>query len=446
MAVNLMSNNQNKAYQKHLTILNREDIEKLLKLDFKFYQIANNIQKHPTTISKEILNNRTEHKPSNFNNKSNYCKYKNTCSLKNICNSNCHSECRRCGKCNSVCSQYELDICHKLLKPPYVCNSCSNYAQCRKIKYVYIASEAQKKYELTLSSSREGINISEEQLQKLDDLISPLVKQGQSIKLIYRNHKKEIPCKVNCLYNYIDAGLLSVKNIDLPRRVKYKVRNNKNKSNANPKRDYSYRVHRTYEDFQNMLKENPNAHIVEMDTVIGTNEKGKVLLTLLFREFNFMIARLLPDKSSKSVKDELDNIEKIIGTELYRRIFKYILTDNGGEFQKPEELETSADGTKRSSIYYCEPNRSDQKGKAEKNHEYIRYIIPKGTSMDKYIQSDIDLMMSHINSTAREVLNYAIPYDMASIYLGKETLKKLKFKKILPDNIILKPYLINKKK
>ena len=321
-----MSNKQNKAYQKHLTLLNREDIEKLLKLDFKLYQIADNIQKHPTTISKEILNNRTEHKPSNFNNRTNHCKHKNNCTLQNICNSNCHAECRRCGKCNEVCSKYELDICEKLLKPPYVCNACTSYAQCRKIKYIYVASKAQKKYETKLTSSRKGINISEEELQKLDNLISPLIRQGQSIKLIYRNHKNEIPCKKSCLYNYIDLGLLSVKNIDLPRKVRYKIRNqNKNKK----KKDYSYRIGRTYEDFQNMLKENPSAHIVEMDTVIGTAETGKVLLTLLFREFNFMIARLLPDKSSKSVKNELDNIEKIIGTELYKRVFKYILTDNG---------------------------------------------------------------------------------------------------------------------
>ena len=78
--------------------------------------------------------------------------------------------------------------------------------------------------------------------------------------------------------------------------------------------------------------------------------------------------------------------------------------------------------------------------------KYIRYIIPKGTSMDNYTQSDIDLMMSHINSTAREVLNFAIPYDMASIYLGMDTMNKLGFSKIHPDDIILKPYLINKKK
>lgn len=437
-----MSNKHNKHYQKHLTLLNREDIEKLLKLGFKFYQIADNIQKHPTTISKEILNNRTEHKPSNFNNKSNYCKYKNNCNFTNICNSNCHTECRRCGKCNSVCSHYELDLCVKLLKPPYVCNSCNCYSQCRKIKYVYVALEAQKKYETFLVSSRQGSNISEEALTKLDNLVSPLIKQGQSVKLIYRNHKDEIPCSVNCLYNYINCGLLSVKNIDLPRRVKYKVRN---KNNSKTKKDYSYRIGRTYDDFQKFLVENPNINVVEMDTVEGI-KGGKVLLTMIFRNFNFMIARLLPNKTSKAVKKELDNIEKIIGTELFKRVFKCILTDNGGEFQRPDELEIGIDGSKRCWIFYCDANRSDQKAKVEKNHEYIRYIIPKGTSMDNYTQANINLMMSHINSTAREVLNFAIPYDMASIYLGMDTMKKLGFSKIQPDDIILKPYLINKKK
>ena len=442
MVVNTLSNKGNKHYQKHLTLLNREDIEKLLKAGFKFYQIAENIQKDPTTISKEVKKYRTEHFPSNFNNRNNYCKNKNSCTIKNLCNSNCHSECRRCGKCNSICSQYELDLCVKLLKPPYVCNACNCYPQCRKIKYVYLASNAQKNYENSLISCREGINTSEEKLQKIDQLISPLIQQGQSIKLIYANHKEEIGCSIRCLYNYIDMGLFSVKNIDLPRRVKYKVRN---KNNNKTKKDYSYRIGRTYDDFQKFLIDNPNINVVEMDTVEGI-KGGKVLLTMIFRNFNFMIARLLPNKTSEAVKKELDNIEKIIGTELFKRVFKCILTDNGGEFQKPDELETSIDGSKRCWIFYCDANRSDQKAKVEKNHEYIRYIIPKGTSMDNYNQSDIDLMMSHINSTAREVLNFAIPFDMASIYLGMDTMKKLNFFKIHPDNIILKPYLINKKK
>lgn len=120
-----MGSNKNPVYQKHLSLLDREDIEQLLKESFKFYQIADRIRKRPTSISKEILNNRTQHQPSNFNNKSNYCKYQNTCTLTNLCTSNCYTECRRCGKCNSICPNYELEICEKLLKPPYVCNSCS---------------------------------------------------------------------------------------------------------------------------------------------------------------------------------------------------------------------------------------------------------------------------------------------------------------------------------
>ena len=70
MVVVVLKNNLNTAYQKHLTLFNRENIEKLLKAGFKFYEIADKIQKHKTTISKEVKKYRTEHKPSNFNNKS----------------------------------------------------------------------------------------------------------------------------------------------------------------------------------------------------------------------------------------------------------------------------------------------------------------------------------------------------------------------------------------
>ena len=440
-----MKNDKNPVYQKHLTLIDREDIEKLLKEGFKLHQIAERVRKETSTISKEIKRNKIEYHSSGFNNSHNYCKYKNTCKLQNVCEANCHTECRRCKKCNDVCQSYELDMCERLLKPPYVCNSCNGYGNCKKIKYLYVAGEAQKKYEKNLKSSREGINLTEEQLKKLDDLVSPLIKQGQSVKLIYVNHKDEIPCSERCLYNYIELNLLTAKNIDLQRRVRFKVRDKK-KNKENAKKDYSYRIGRTYEDFKKLLNQEPNIVVVEMDTVEGV-KGGKCLLTLLFRNCNFMIAKLLPDKESKSVKKAFDGIEKAIGTEIFKRIFKCILTDNGGEFRRPEELELSINGTdKRCNVYYCEANRSDEKGKIEKNHEYIRYIIPKGKSMDSYGQELINLMMSHINSVARELLNFATPYDMAKVYLGMDTIKKFGISKIQPDNIILKPQLINKKK
>ena len=88
MVVISLNNKLNSAYQKHLTSLNREDIEKFLKAGFKFYQIAKIIQKDPTTVSKEVKKYRTEHFPSNFNNKNNYCKNKRFCTIKDLCNSN----------------------------------------------------------------------------------------------------------------------------------------------------------------------------------------------------------------------------------------------------------------------------------------------------------------------------------------------------------------------
>lgn len=436
----MLKNNKNSVFQKHLKNIDREDIERLLKAGFKFYQIAERLRKDPTTISKEVKRNRTMHNPSGFNNSSNHCKHKRNCTIKNLCASNCHSLCSKCSKCNNVCSHFELAVCERLLHPPYVCNPCSNYTQCRKVKFIYFASEAQKKYKDILVSSRQGINMTEEELTKTDNLVSPLIKKGQSVKTIVKNNKNKLSCGASSLYNYIDMGLLSIKNIDLPRRVRYKPRG----KNPKLKKDYKYRIGRTYEDFKNFLEENPNINVVEMDTVEGVKGE-KVLLTLIFRNFNFMIARIIPDKTSKSVIDEFNNLEKIFTPELFKRFFKCILTDNGGEFQNPEELEKSIDGSKRTSIFYCNPNRSDQKGKVEKNHVYIRYIIPKGTSMNKYTQEDIDLMMSHINSTAREIFNFATPIDMATPYLGTETLKKLNVFKVSPNNIILKPSLINNK-
>ena len=47
----------------------------------------------------------------------------------------------------------------------------------------------------------------------------------------------------------------------------------------------------------------------------------------------------------------------------------------------------------------------------EKNHEYIRYVLPKGKSMDLYDQEDITLLMNHINSTKRKSLGGKAPYE-----------------------------------
>jgi len=80
----------------------------------------------------------------------------------------------------------------------------------------------------------------------------------------------------------------------------------------------------------------------------------------------------------------------------------------------------------------------------EKNHEFIRYVLPKGTSFDKLLQTDINLMINHINSFARESLYWFTPFDVAKFTMDKEVLKKLNLKKISPNEIQLNTKLLKK--
>lgn len=190
------------------------------------------------------------------------------------------------------------------------------------------------------------------------------------------------------------------------------------------------------------MEAHPDTDIVEMDTVKGSREKGKCLLTLLFRSCSFMIIILLPDCTQKSVIKAIDDLCETIGIRTFKKYFLVILTDNGSEFKNPWEIEKNEAGTHRTYVFYCDPYVSNQKGRLEKNHEYIRYIIPKGRSMYKYTQEDINLMASHINSTARDSLNGASPFDLANLLLDKKIPLLTGQHKVSPDNVVLKPVLI----
>ena len=93
-------------------------------------------------------------------------------------------------------------------------------------------------------------------------------------------------------------------------------------------------------------------------------------------------------------------------------------------------------------LYYCDPRHSEQKGEIEKNHEYIRYVLPQGTSFDAMTQEKVDLLMSHINSTARPSLQGRSPIELALQHFGKDTVEKLGLHVIRADDVCLKPELL----
>ena len=241
------------------------------------------------------------------------------------------------------------------------------------------------------------------------------------------------------MYNYVGANLFKATNFDLPRKVRYKPRKKRKPVSI---RAYEYRNNRTYKDFERFMEQHPEAGVVEMDTVKGTNERGQTLLTMLFRNCSLMLIFLLPSCTQNSVEAVFNGLSKQLGVELFQTIFPVILTDNGPEFKDPNSLEYTSDGELRTNIFYCDPNSAWQKARLEKNHEFIRYIIPKGKSMAGFNNEDIKLMANHINSIARKSLNDRTPCELAEILLNKKLLNSLEIKRIHPDAVLLKPILI----
>ena len=155
-----------------------------------------------------------------------------------------------------------------------------------------------------------------------------------------------------------------------------------------------------------------------------------------------MLAYLIDSKEMKNTVGVFDCLEECLGTEMFRELFQVVLTDNGREFADPELFETGKEGKQRTRLYYCEPRKSEQKGKLEKNHEYIRYILPKGKSFDELTQEKVLLMINHINNTTRPKLRGSTPMKQALKKLDKNAMEKLGLKVIPADDIYLKPELL----
>ena len=137
-----------------------------------------------------------------------------------------------------------------------------------------------------------------------------------------------------------------------------------------------------------------------------------------------------------------DKLEHQLGTYDFLTLFNTILTDRGSEFGDPDSLETGSDGIIRSSIYFCDPMRSGQKGGIEQAHTMLRMVLPKKTSFEFLTQWDLRTIVDHINSTPRESLGGRTPYDVALDNYGIDILKALQLRPIPPDEVNLTPKLI----
>lgn len=223
-----------KPAQSHLTLTERTYIEQELLQHSSFKSIAAGLHRDPTTIAKEVKRNSKTVLSKRFS-QCPTCRTYPLCPMmpcvmkKDYCFSpykHCPPSCRNCSVSNPArfCPAFSLKPCPKRILPPYVCNACPDQKTCIYDKLLYSAIDAQKRYETTLVESRKGINLTPEELQALNDLISPLILKGQPLSHIFAVHADEIPVCRRTLYNYLDQRVFQARNIDLHRRVRYKKR------------------------------------------------------------------------------------------------------------------------------------------------------------------------------------------------------------------------------
>lgn len=429
--------------QKHLTLDSRIIIETKLNEGESFKSIGRFLQKDCTTISKEVKHHISFEKSGTYGRSFNDCllAFQRKCSAQMVCQectSRINRFCWSCGKCSSSCILYKKYVCPKLSKPPYVCNGCPERSRCSLEKHLYRASYAQKEYESVRSESRSGFALSESERKQMDDIVSPLLKKGQSLHHIATHHADELMKSERTLYAYINSGLFTARNIDMPRTVRMRPRKNVSK---NLKVDKACRVGRDFSCFQTYMEEHPDLSVRQIDSVEGV-KSGAVLLTIHFVEQGLQLAFLRRCNDSKSVIDIFNRLYLELKPDTFTELFPVLLADNGSEFSNPSAIELDMQGNPRTKMFYCNASAPYQKGSCENNHEMIRRIIPKGEDIGQYTQEQINLMMSHINSYARKKLGNKSPYEIFEFQYGKELLDAFHLQKIPADEITLSPELL----
>lgn len=418
----------------HLTLEERRIILTGITNGSSKTAIAQTIGKDKSTVGKEIkLHRILTHK----------CKMPLECTN--------YRKCVHGRQCTPDCPEYSPFKCSRRDRTPGACNGCTNWPKCRFNKYQYCPEDAHMDYRTTLVDSRQGVNLTIQEAKGFAEVIAPLLKQGQSPYRILTAHP-ELRISEKTLYNYIESDVFheiaGITVMDLRRQVSRKI--SKKKSKGYKKRaDRKYLQGRTYKDYKEYISENPDVFITQMDTVYNDETNGPFIQTFKFVNAGVLFAVIHDDKTSESMKQGVDLLESILGTEVFRKYVHVLLTDRGSEFTYADAMETGSGGTRRTRVFYCDPMQSGQKGTLENKHIELRYILPKGTDLKALgltSQNDLNLVLSHVDSAPVEKLGGRSPLELAE-FLYHDLYEKLEaygIHKIEKDKVILKPYLLKK--
>lgn len=203
--------------KKHLDYDDLLKIYKYISLGYTMKKIVQLTGKNRSTIYRLIINNSKLEKGSTSHLLSN-SKFKNCCNLLN---------CKRNGIlcCPSNCPHFKKWTCPKLKSFPYICNFCENRYQCKREKRIFNPEEAYILREDRLSESKTIPDVNKKDLEKFNEWVSPLIKEGLSVEAIYSSLGDMFPASSRTVRNWINKGYLDAKRIDLRNAVKREYSN-----------------------------------------------------------------------------------------------------------------------------------------------------------------------------------------------------------------------------
>lgn len=371
----------------HINILQRKAIVSGLAHNKSLKEIAEMTELDPTSISKEIIRNRVKTKMGKKPN----------------------------------------EVCKKIIRFPRCCNGCQKkYYDCQFDQYEYKSEAAQEKADRRLVNSRVGINMTEEEFNKVDKAIKDGIANKESVYHIVKSNEG-MPSSPT-IYRWIREKKLTTTWMDLPYAKTYKKRKKNEKyAYSNNKIDRSGRTFISYLEHRRKF---PGEYTVQMDFLGTIVSDSKCILTLTIPELHFVIIKLFENPNADKVVSLFNEFEERLGIHDFNLIFPSILTDRDPCFSDFLGIEFShLTGEERCKVFYCDSYRSNQKGNVENMNKQLRKYFPKGKSVDYLTDEDIFTINNVIISQKIASLGGKSPKEVfESIYGSKLLYLLLKIK------------------
>lgn len=242
------------------------------------------------------------------------------------------------------------------------------------------------------------------------ETLADLLKGGYSPYAALEVMKKENWLKTEIcprtVYNYIYQGILAVEEDVLiyGRRRRHKhVPFNKRKNAFSTDPEYVSIEQRPL----SVLSREEFGHW-EGDTVMSHKGDTGAFFTLIERQSRFSFVEKIPDRTTNSVVEALDTIERKLGCEVFREVFKSITFDNGVEFQDIAGMKRSYSRqhgaeNRLEHIYFAHPYCSGERGSNENLHRFLRRKWPKGYPLSKVDPEELAHYVNWINNYPRKI-------------------------------------------